>query len=212
MGSSITSSFESGNMSMLRNLLSGTAFGFIAFGGIAIVTYCYENVQSRRVVETRSIVIVALIIWAIAVSTVALLVSWVSSCVQPTAAYFRLDRSNEIEFSELGKVQSDTDVSSADSDSPNNHVDELAPSKELDDKSWMAILHENERPNLKVVIMEAVEKATDSAEIQNQDVGVFVCGPNSLIDSVRKTANSLSKGRNNGAKIPIDVYDEIFEL
>jgi len=210
--SSITSSFESGNMSMLRNLLSGTAFGFIAFGGIAIVTYCYENVQSRRVVETRSIVVVALVVWAVAVSTAALLVNWVASCIQPTATYFRLDKSNGIEFSDLGNAQSDTDVSSADSDSSDNHVDELAPSKDLDDKSWITILHEDERPNLKVIIMEAVEKAPDSAEIQNQDVGVFVCGPNSLIDSVRKTANLLSKGKNNGAKIPIDVYDEIFEL
>jgi len=209
--STITSSFESGDRSMLRNLLSGTAFGFIGFGGIAIVAYCYENVQSRRVVETRSIVVVALIVWAIAVPIVVLLVSRLASCVQPTAAYFRLDRSDEVECTELDNAQFDTDDSSPDSENSDNCFDELAPSEELAGKSWMTILREDERPNLKVVIMEAVGKAADN-EIQNPDVGVFVCGPNSLIDAVRTTANSLSRGRNNCAKIPIDVYDEIFEL
>eukprot|EP00526_Cylindrotheca_closterium_P005001 CAMPEP_0113606614 /NCGR_PEP_ID=MMETSP0017_2-20120614/2949_1 /TAXON_ID=2856 /ORGANISM="Cylindrotheca closterium" /LENGTH=626 /DNA_ID=CAMNT_0000515171 /DNA_START=443 /DNA_END=2323 /DNA_ORIENTATION=+ /assembly_acc=CAM_ASM_000147 len=204
----IASSFESGD-SIRNNLISGIAFGLIGIGGCIIITYCYGNIQNKHVVETRLIAIVALIVWSIVVATVVYVAKRLSTCIPSKGSYSKLSKGVEIEFTELGESsQSDANAQPEIEDSDRN--DELAANEESGEKSWMTVLHEDERPNLKVSIQEAAERPSD--EIQHLSVGVFACGPNSLIDAIRTTADSLNKGRKTDTKIAVDVYDEIFEL
>ena len=84
----------------------------------------------------------------------------------------------------------------------------LAANVESGEKSQMTFVHEDVRPNVKVSIQEATKQRVDE-EVR---CGVFVCGPNSLIDAVRTTADSLAEEKNSDTKIEVDVYDEIFEL
>ncbi|CAJ1949729.1 unnamed protein product [Cylindrotheca closterium] len=203
----VASSFESGD-SIPRNFTAGIPFGLIGMGGIAIIAYCYENIQEKHVAETRMIAIVAAILWSIAVATVVFVANRLSTCVPSKGLYSKLNKNAEIECTELGKSQSDKN--SRPEIAGLDRSDELADSEESGEKSWMTVLHKEERPDLKVAIQEAAEDSIDG--IQNLSVGVFVCGPTSLIDAVRTTANSLNEGRNSDSKIAVDVYDEIFEL
>ncbi|KAL3938376.1 MAG: hypothetical protein SGBAC_006695 [Bacillariaceae sp.] len=203
----IASSFESGD-GIRRNLIAGIAFGLIGSGGSIIITYCYENIQEKHVVETRSIAIVALIAWSIAVATFVIAAKRFSTSVPSQGLYSKVNKDVEIECTELGQLQSDTDSRPETSDSDCKR--KFAGNEGSGEKSWMTVLHEDERPNLKFAIQAATNYSSD--ENKHQSIGVFVCGPNSLINAVRATADSFNEERNSDNMVSIDVYDEIFEI
>ena len=208
----IASSFESGGDSLLGNFVAGIAFGLIGIGGVVIVTYCYENIQEKHVAETRIIAVAALVAWSIAVAILVFVVLRICTFAPSKGSYSKLNKEGEIECVDLGDLHSDKDTSPESGGLDKS--DELDANEESGEKSWMTIVHEEERPNLKVAIQEAASKSQQRAkdEIWSEDIGVFVCGPNSLIDAVRTTADSFNAGKDTDQKIAVDFYDEIFEL
>jgi len=98
----------------------------------------------------------------------------------------------------------------------------------------MSISHSCGRPNLSMIVREAMagEREEDDEEIDrardeiegnthSSDLGIFICGPTALTDSVWKAIKeekenewerSLCKGCNGSVRKPVGVYQEVFEL
>eukprot|EP00580_Thalassiosira_gravida_P013466 CAMPEP_0201684498 /NCGR_PEP_ID=MMETSP0494-20130426/52674_1 /ASSEMBLY_ACC=CAM_ASM_000839 /TAXON_ID=420259 /ORGANISM="Thalassiosira gravida, Strain GMp14c1" /LENGTH=975 /DNA_ID=CAMNT_0048168309 /DNA_START=418 /DNA_END=3345 /DNA_ORIENTATION=- len=66
-----TSIYEGNKQSLLQNLLPSVTFASIAFGGLWLVNYCFENFQDRHSVEMRAIAVVGILVLSLSVSLIS---------------------------------------------------------------------------------------------------------------------------------------------
>eukprot|EP00585_Thalassiosira_rotula_P005362 CAMPEP_0196136134 /NCGR_PEP_ID=MMETSP0910-20130528/4547_1 /TAXON_ID=49265 /ORGANISM="Thalassiosira rotula, Strain GSO102" /LENGTH=994 /DNA_ID=CAMNT_0041396375 /DNA_START=189 /DNA_END=3173 /DNA_ORIENTATION=+ len=66
-----TSVYEGNKQSLLQNLLPSITFASIAFGGLWVVNYCFENFHDKHSVEMRAIAVVGILILSLSVSLIS---------------------------------------------------------------------------------------------------------------------------------------------
>ena len=66
-----SSIYEGKKPSPFQNILPSITLASILFGGLPIIHHCYENIQEKHVVETRSIAVVGILVLAMVVSLVS---------------------------------------------------------------------------------------------------------------------------------------------
>ncbi|KAL9182115.1 hypothetical protein ACHAXT_012767 [Thalassiosira profunda] len=205
------------------NVVPTVTYASIAFGGLWIVSYCYNNLQEKHVVETRPVSVIGVILLSVVVSMASYGIVLLGELFYSKLfAYSKLesngeDASNEIECGPITNEQ----LSSDDDDSATNqngdvNGSQLESNSQSRSKACQAetcaiigISHEQGRPDLSAIVRDSLEREEQPADAQNEathnDVGIFMCGPTAVSDSVR--AATKETGRKGLA-----VYQEVFEL
>eukprot|EP00985_Skeletonema_marinoi_P004919 scaffold2131_cov111-Skeletonema_marinoi.AAC.3 len=226
-----SSLYEGSKQSLLHNVLPASVFASIVFGGLWIVSYCYENIQDKHVIETRPLSVIGIIVWSVVISVGSLALAKMTETLSRVVQYSKLesnecvDEENVIECGEISSRARDApghfsidddDASRGDDEAQQIEIDGASAKKKehrgLDDAS---ISHLQGRPDLESIMKTAFESARD----EETDVAVFMCGPSSLTAAVsrairheekrgRCVANTLSLRHEPRAY----VYQEMFEL
>jgi predicted ferric reductase len=227
---------------VLHNILPTTTLSCIAWGGLWIIQYCYENIQDKRNVQTRNITILAIVVWSIVISITSLIAVKIGS-IYSKFAYSKLDGdipkntrcpqkgqglTHSMDFSE-------TDLSSTTCNIDGFSYDDTAHSMNvsLDTESQsrlqshslfadgnrygngICVSHSRGRPNISNIIQEILDDKRDgSNDNDNGDVGIFMCGPTVLLQSVRNAIDEREDGslHTTVTKLRAAVYEEVFEL
>ena len=93
------------------------------------------------------------------------------------------------------------------------------PAKENDHCRIIQISHRQGRPDIEAIVGDAMMRGEGQHDVvetiqDNIDLGVFMCGPTNLTDSVWKAIKDGEKTKRrlrHGSK-PVAVYQEVFEL
>jgi predicted ferric reductase len=202
---------------MLCNLLPTTTFAIIAWGGLWIIKYCYDNIQSKHVMETRPIAVFALILWSVVVSLVSLFAVSIGSSVRSKFFYTKLDISMEIECPEIikGRCNDDAPTPSTKTNLQKELPHSTGPNDTLNET--LRMFHSLGRPNVASIIQGALNERVNNGS--RNDVGIFMCGPTSLSDSVRIHCHGVEGGgtlctsmRTANLRAPLVLYEEVYEL
>lgn len=225
-----TSLYEGNKRSLLHNVLPTLVFASIAFGGLWIINYCYENIQDKHVMETRPISVIGIIIWSVVVSIASLALVKMTETFSRVVAYTKLDNgvgveemdngNGEIECGEMPRdATTDESVSSSDDNMSIDHDDGeaqreggvgLKNGERREHQLAVPIAHLQGRPDLRAMFRSAIERAQDEEET---NLGVFICGPSMLTDAVSKAIKNSQEQRGCGHNEPrVYIYQEMFEL
>lgn len=215
---------------ILQNIIPMTTFSCIAWGGLWIVHYCYKNIQNNHIVETRLFVLLAVVAWSFIISVTSLLVVKIGSVCRKFA-YSQLD--NGVIISNLQEGQekfgnvivlpthaSDQrshplpGASSNISQIETQAQTQLIPSGSTKygcriDGNDTSITHCQGRPNMANIIKNVLKNEN---MIYGNDVGIFMCGPPTLIKYVRDCIDELEDIMESSKKLKAAVYEEKFEL
>eukprot|EP00984_Skeletonema_dohrnii_P009409 scaffold3606_cov76-Skeletonema_dohrnii-CCMP3373.AAC.2 len=222
-----TSLYEASKRSLLHNVLPASVFASIVFGGLWIVSYCYENIQDKHVIETRPVSVIGIIVWSIVISIGSLALVKMTDTISRVVQYSKLE-SNECVDEENGiecgviSPQDGTDHFTMDDtsrgDDEDQQIEIVSASVKKEDHRGLddaSISHSQGRPDLESIIKTAFESARD----EETDVGVFMCGPSPLTTAVSRAIRHEEK-RERCVPNPLSlsheprayVYQEMFEL
>ena len=222
-----TSLFEASKRSLLHNVLPASVFASIVFGGLWIVSYCYENIQDKHVIETRPVSVIGIIVWSVVISIGSLALVKMTDTISRVVQYSKLE-SNECVDEENGiecgviSPQDGTDHFTIDDtsrgDDEDQQIEIVSASVKKEDHRGLddaSISHSQGRPDLESIIKTAFESARD----EETDVGVFMCGPSPLTTAVsRAISHEEKRGRCVANPLSLSheprayVYQEMFEL
>ena len=227
--SSPTSLYEGSKRSLLQNIVPTLVFASIVSGGLWIVTYCYDNIQEKHVIETRPVSVIGIIVWSIVISIGSLALVKVTETLTRVVAYSKLE-SNECEDEENGiecGVVSSRDAtghfSIDDTSTEDDEINEYE-TQQLESTSGKkkgghhgledaVISHLQGRPDFEPIIKTTFESARD----EETDIAVFMCGPSQLTAAVSRAVNfEEESGRCFASTLSREprayVYQEMFEL
>lgn len=186
----VTNILSIGHAKVLQNFPAAAFFSLLAWGSVFIILYFYNNVQSKRVVFTRTYSLIVISLYTTVLSTFGVfLVQWTS---HHNYSSLRSDAS----FSKRSSKRTLNDVvSNGDSKRDLTECTELSSDdSSLDLKiplsSLFGIHHSRGRPNF------------DNDAFSAPGTCVFICGPSPLVKSVKECCK--------GGKSAI--YEEIFEI
>jgi len=186
----VTNLLSTGHAKVLHNFPAAAFFSLLAWGGLFIILYFYNNVQSKRVVLTRtySLIVISLYMSVLSICGVFIF-QWL-----PHHRYSTLstgessnERSNKRTLKETvkkcGSIRDLTECTELSSDDSSLDL-------EVSQQSFFDIHHSRGRPNF------------DNDEFSAPHTCVFICGPAPLVKSVKECC----KGGNSA------IYEEIFEM
>jgi hypothetical protein len=220
-----TSLYEGNKRSLLHNVLPTLVFASIAFGGLWIINYCYENIQDKHVMETRPISVIGIIIWSVVVSIASLALVKMTETFSRVVAYTKLDNGVGVEEMDNGNGEIECgempheSVSSSDDNMSIDHDDGEAQREGgvglkngecHEHQLAVPIAHLQGRPDLRAMFRSAIERSQDEEET---NLGVFICGPSMLTDAVSKAIKNSQEQRGCVHNEPrVYIYQEMFEL
>lgn len=204
-----TSSFEWNPSSPKRNALNAATYAFIVFGGMGIVHACVTQVQQKHVFQTRPVALVS----ALGFAFIAALLSYGVVLFVSSKSRVGDDVKGEIELKRMTtneKEDSDFEAFTSfvfDEQRSDPASSALPKSK---DNAVMSISHSQGRPDLDAIVRDAV----DDGGVGKRDVGLFMCGPDSMSKRIRDAVRREED--NNRLCVPggpmIAVYQEFFEF
>ena len=224
-----TSLYEGSKQSLPQNIVSALVFASIVSGGLWIVTYCYDNIQDKHVIETRPVSVLGIIVWSIVISIGSLALVKMTETLSRVVACSKLESNectDEEDGIECGVISSrddkghfSIDDASTEDDGNNEDTDTHQLDATVNRKGEhygledAVISHSQGRPDLETIIKTAFESARD----EETDIAVFVCGPSQLTAAVLRTINNEEKcGRCFASASSNEprayVYQEMFEL
>ena len=154
----------------------------ILWGGLWLMHYFYGNVQSKQIVYTRSLVIFAIMSLSVVSSVLTALGIRLLSCSE-TKSYNIVESPSINSLSDTGTdLTSDTGMTT--------------------EQCRVQIEHCRGRPSTH----EIVERALDSSD----NVGIFLCGPTSLHQTIRSFVEKKERHLCRSQKVSF--YEEVFEL
>jgi len=241
-----TSTYQSPLPNILQNILPTITFASILIGSIYITNYCYDNIQSKHVFETRSISVISIILLSVGISLVSNVISLIGKSVYGRLfVYTKIDEeegsddyvvgNDDIEENGMNQVRrSEIELSNGDErfaiDDNDDEVQLSASSSTTTcDNSILRISHSQGRPNLSAIVQDVMkgdgeQEVAEEVEYMdsrvegsssNNDVGIYMCGPTVMTDSVWKAVKeenpSVCNAISNGTK-QAAVYQEVFEL
>eukprot|EP00557_Chaetoceros_sp_GSL56_P010510 CAMPEP_0176482378 /NCGR_PEP_ID=MMETSP0200_2-20121128/3342_1 /TAXON_ID=947934 /ORGANISM="Chaetoceros sp., Strain GSL56" /LENGTH=692 /DNA_ID=CAMNT_0017878687 /DNA_START=768 /DNA_END=2846 /DNA_ORIENTATION=+ len=213
--------------SLIQNAVSRINYLMIAWGGLWLIQYFYENIQSRHIVYTRSSIALVLIAFAVVGSITEVLISWIiSSC--HTRKYSNLNTglnhdeydecSLELSHDRIGSHQDKMKPNIADSSHASTTTSTLSlTSTDLESRATQYPSHikhtSNGRPNIEQMLDETFSRGGAG------NSGIFLCGPTSLHRDVREAVRGKTRfsscypcpptARTNQKAT---IYEEVFEL
>jgi len=220
-----TSLYERSKRSLLQNIVPASVFASIVSGGLWIVTYCYENIQDKHVIETRPVSVIGIIVWSIVISIGSLALAKMTETLSRVVAYSKLesnectDEENGIECGVLSSRDATGHFSIDDTSTDNDDTQQLeiaSVKKNGEDHGleYASISHSQGRPDLESIIKTSFESARD----EETDIAVFMCGPSALTAAVSRVINNEEKrgrcfaGTSSSHEPRAYVYQEMFEL
>eukprot|EP01083_Nonionella_stella_P229065 811209_1 len=175
---------SSGHRKIVQNLPAAILFSLLTWGNLWIILYFYNNVQTKKAVLSRIYVLISMSLYSIILSGLGLLIlQWASQ-----HSYSSVSTADNCGDSTCTKNKDDASTKDI-SVSTEGSSDDLSFEIESQPISYQ-IKHSQGRP----------EFNEDSFDLP--DTCVFVCGPASLLKSVRECCKS-----DNCA-----IYEEIFEM
>lgn len=209
-----------GHKKLLHNLVPTFTFAAIAWGGLWIINYCYDNVQSKHVMETRPVAVGALILWSLAASMVSIFAVSMSSTVRSKFLYTKVGTTMmEIECPEIVSGCSDEEFAapSAKVTLPKDSTKAVEETESVNET--VCIHHSKGRPDFALIIQGALNERVNNGS--SNDIGIFTCGPSSLVNSLRAHCRGVGSSRGNlcatmfatsRAGVAAVVYEEKYEL
>jgi NAD(P)H-flavin reductase len=229
-----TSVYEGNRSSPIPNVMPTVTYTSIVFGGMRIVNYCYTHIQNKKVFQTRPIAVVGIVAFAMVASLVSygvillgeLSYSKLFAYAKIGTAHANHDVNSEIEFGLVSDSVGREQIESNDDNDDGNegHSELYTPAKSntlssschtKDRPAVMSISHRQGRPDLEALLQNAVKGETHEDIVDNgsSNVGIFMCGPNVMSNSVWKAIKSVENGQSCCSRgTSIAVYQEGFEL
>eukprot|EP00980_Cylindrotheca_fusiformis_P025161 scaffold13207_cov143-Cylindrotheca_fusiformis.AAC.14 len=211
------SSVFRGGKSTMRNLLPACTFSAIAWGGLWIIKYCYHHVQSRQRVETRSIVVVVLALWAVIFSLVALVAFSMISTFHSKIFYTKLETSTmDIECADISDRTSEETSDTQIPELPEEVSETTGQTERLNET--LSFHHSRGRPDFEAIIQSAFNERVNNES--NNDIGIFTCGPPLFSTSIRTQCKKVEGGERccaslrtaNRLGFPAVIYEEVYEM
>jgi NAD(P)H-flavin reductase len=203
--------------SFVHNAVSCINVLLISWGGLWMIQYFYENVQSRHIVYTRSSIALAIIALAIMSSIVeVVIVRIISSCHKWN--YSGLNTGlNHDKYDDCSLELSHGSIGSHQDNMKQTHDSTAALSMTTTDLESGSTQQEPNiklckgRPNMDEILAEVLNTGGIG------DVGIFLCGPRSLHQSVRDAVDGKSRFSScsscpAAATQKATLYEEVFEL
>ena len=241
-----TSTYQSPQPNILQNLLPTITFASILIGSIYITNYCYDNIQSKHIFETRTISVIGIILLSLGISLVSNVISLIGKSVYGRLfVYTKIDEEGSDDYvvdnddiEENGMNQgreSEIELSNGDErfaidDDDDDETQQLSASSTPTttcDNSILRISHCQGRPNLAAIVQDVMKGDGEQVEdleadqfdsrdgSSSNDVGIYMCGPTVMTDSVWKAVKeenpTVCNAISNGTK-QVAVYQEVFEL
>eukprot|EP00986_Skeletonema_menzelii_P007567 scaffold2976_cov212-Skeletonema_menzelii.AAC.2 len=164
------------------------------------ITYCYENIQDKHVIETRPVSVIGIIVWSIVISIGSLALAKMTETLSRVVAYSKLesnectDEENGIECGVLSSRDATGHFSIDDTSTDNDDTQQLeiaSVKKNGEDHGleYASISHSQGRPDLESIIKTSFESARD----EETDIAVFMCGPSALTAAVSRIINNEEK-------------------
>ena len=241
-----TSTYESPQVNISQNILPTITFASVLIGSIYITNYCYDNIQSKHVFETRTISVIGIILLSIGISLVLNIISLIGKSVYGRLfVYTKIEEegssddyvvdNDDIEENGMEDQvrKSEIELSNGDErfvidDNDEVQLSASSSTTTMYDNSILRISHCQGRPNLSVIVQDVMKGNGEQVEdlevdqfdsrdgsSSNDDVGIYMCGPTVMTDSVWRAVKeenpSVCNAISNGAK-QVAVYQEVFEL
>jgi hypothetical protein len=248
---SAASIYDGNHQSLMHNIIPTATYATIVFGGMCIVQYCYENIQDKNVVQTRTIAVLVIMALSLVVALISygLVLVW-EACydkfnVNGDGLHQRSieEKSGgvgaiEVAFSrgaskilpEEKQPQIVADDCKEDSELNRDHSSTDQNSFHAGDDEYRRIItisHRQGRPDLAVIVGDSM-RGGKTQQYENGggydcdvnlnaefDLGIFICGPTEMTDSVRR---AIQRGEGEkrmafcGGTKAASVYQEVFEL
>lgn len=186
-GSNFMPSEFLGRQRIVYNVISFATFSAIGWGGYWIVHHFYKHVQKTNVLYTNLYSIFAVLALSIVVSILSLIVMnlWSVCCKR---SYTKLD------IAAIESIERERSSSVA--------TTSLTTETDLESQDCqIQVEHSVGRPD----VSELINNVRD----HNNDVGVFMCGPSVLLQSVR---DAIEKRDGLCSTQTTAIYEELFEL
>jgi len=239
-----TSTYESPQVNISQNILPTITFASVLIGSIYITNYCYDNIQSKHVFETRTISVIGIILLSVGISLVSNVISLICKSVYGRLfVYTKIDEeegsddyvvgNDDIEENGMNQVRrSEIELSNGDERFAIDNDDGVQLSASSTptttcDNSILRISHCQGRPNLSAIVQDVMKGDSEQVEdlevdqfdsrdgSSSNDVGIYMCGPTVMTDSVWRAVKeenpSVCNAISNGTK-QVAVYQEVFEL
>lgn len=208
--------------SLIQNVVSRINYLMIAWGGLRMIHYFYENVQSRHVVHTRSSIALAIVSLAIVSSIVEVVILRIlSSCHKRNYSDLNTGLHHEkyddcsLELSHGNSTGRHDDMKLNMTDSSHASTGTLSvTTTDIESRSAQQSPHiklSKGRPNMEQILDDTINRQGIG------NVGIFLCGPNSLHRNVREVVHGKSRFSSCSAcpTVParkVTLYEEVFEL
>jgi len=192
----IASAYQGNNSRPSQNIIPSVAYASIVFGGLWIVNYCYNNLQSKHVVETRLISVLGIVLLSIAVSVASNATILGSQALYSKLCHFKYSKlkssgsaialqeeqngDGEIEVGEVLQQQLET----SGSDDKTAYISKGSSLQYLESNSQspseargggedgchaiMSISHSQGRPDMLAIVQDAITKISEEEHQQQE--------------------------------------------
>ncbi|KAL7548356.1 hypothetical protein ACHAWF_011648 [Thalassiosira exigua] len=202
-----------GRGALACNALPAVALAVSAYAGAKVVEYCFDEVQSKRVIETRVIAVLGIIASSTAAALVVNAAAVAVAAMQRVAfRYSKLGRSESGDLSDSAGIEVGIAVAAEDeSDDAEVGCDPVPNGTEVSDDgdesnrlpsagvsrdrgcedAFLRITHRHGRPNLSAIVRDIAlmkggrgDHGVMTDDRDNADVGIFMCGPGAMTNAV----------------------------